>query len=93
MLTALYWMQKTYVGIRSRTAAYWDALDLLSLLTYISGSTEAAEVGRRMYAVVGGISTEAWDVGCMLWMLTDTECRSCRSCSNQWRLLLCVVSI
>jgi hypothetical protein len=36
------------------TRMHWP----FSLRTYISGSTGAIEVGRRMYAVVGGISTE-----------------------------------
>jgi hypothetical protein len=51
MLTALCCMEKTYMGMKSKTTAYWDALTLLSLRTYSSGSTEATEVGRRMYAM------------------------------------------
>ena len=36
------------------TGMHWPS----SLLTYISGSTEATEVGRRMYVTAGGISAK-----------------------------------
>ena len=36
-------------------------------------------MGRRMHAVVGGISTEVLRMVSMLWMLRGIEYRSCRS--------------